>query len=765
MEAYDVFILTGEVRDEDGKHELRFYGRNAELGPVLLHFDQHKPVFFVDAEEKLPALECEYERKPLQLATFGGRAVEGLYFSSGADQRAADERFRATGVRHFEADVRPPERFLMERFINGMARVAGEHRQDGKIAVFDNPKIKASSAPIPELSLVSLDIETGVTEDKLYSIGLHYKRGAVEEKCVYMLADRHRQVNETLTFFPTQGELLKAFFAWMAEKDPDLLIGWHVVGFDLLYLERRCKELSLKLDIARGDGRVTLVERPSGSFAEISGRVVLDGIPALRGCGFSFPNFKLETVARSLLHTGKLIASDHNKVSEIERQFREDKESLARYNLEDCVLVTDIFEKVQLIPLMLERTLTSGQLLGQLGLPTAALDHYYLPRLHRRGLVAPAQRGEIVPITPPTDRSQEPKPGCYRHAARLDFVNVLPSLVRVFKIDPLALAKADIQPQTSPSGHRFSATEHLLPELFEQLMQQQAQAKAQGNLARAQACGLTMDQICAGLAHKNCRFYEQDLLLAQSAAESWLVRHSVEQLESAGYEVVFADREVLLVHLAAGATLGGGHRAAQTLNEFWQRKLKAEFGLSSIEVAYRCHYENLLIPPKGRGEGEVVRRYIAQKFVDGESELVIEGLESLLSDWTELARNFCEEMVQVQFSDAEGLEAWLRRQIERLKHGEFDQSLVYRKKILKDLDEYGKTPPPHIRAARLMAKPGREVRYVYTKRGPEPVELNPTDLDYDHYLTKQLEPVADLVLGLSDKKLSKLEEPEQLGLF
>lgn len=762
METYDVFILTGEYRDTDQGHELVFYGRSEELGPVVMVFDQHKPVFFLDAEEKLPALDFKFERKSLKLETFRGRAVQGIYFDAGADQRFAEDRFKATGVRQFESDVRPPERFLMERFINGMARVAGEPEKDGAITRFHNPKIKASSAPTPELTLVSLDIECGVTEDKLYSIGLHFKGRGKEVKHVLMLAGQQREVNEELTFYPTQRDLLNAFFAWMEEHDPDLIIGWHVVGFDLLYLERKCRDLSLTLDIARDNGKCVLTDKPgAGAYADISGRVVIDGIPAMRGCGFSFPNYKLETVAQSILQAGKLIASDHNKVSEIERQFREDKEALARYNLEDCVLVTQIYEKIDLVSLMIERTRTSGMLLDALGLPTGALDHFILPKLHRKGLVAPATKSDVVPINLSTDSSLEPKPGIYQHVARLNFVNVLPSLVRVFKIDPLARAKSDVNPVMLPSGQRFSSTEHLLPELFEALMAYQAESRKGKNRVAVKACDLTMKQICNALGHKNCRFYEPDILLALSAAESWLVKETVTWLEKEGYEVAFADKEILLVNLREGETETAGPQLAGRLNTFWQNKLMQEFGLSSIEVAYDSHYAMLLVPPVKLKEGAPIRRFAAQK----NGELVLEGIESVLNDWTDLARDFSEEMMRQLFADQEAVEPWMRGELERVKSGELDAAMIFRKKIRKDVSEYGKTPPPHIRAARMLEKPGREVRYVFTKRGPEPVDINPGDYDYDHYINKQLEPVADLILGLSEKKLSKLEEPEQMGLF
>src|SRR5690606_25491582 len=204
-----------------------------------------------------------------------------------------------------------------------------------------------------------------------------------EIKKVFMLGEKQKRSPEYLSFFPDERELLSNFFIWFKEIDPDIIIGWHVIGFDLLFLENKCRELGISLDIARTNGRVSIRQRkPSGYFISVTGRVVIDGPSMLRASFFNFEDFKLETVAQELLGTGKTITPDDNKVEEIDRQFKEDKIALAEYNLQDAVLVTDIFKKTGLIELSVRRAQISGLLMDQLGMMTAAFDHFYLPRLH-----------------------------------------------------------------------------------------------------------------------------------------------------------------------------------------------------------------------------------------------------------------------------------------------------------------------------------------------------------------------------------------------
>ena len=131
--------------------------------------------------------------------------------------------------------------------------------------------------------------------------------------------------------------------------DPDFVIGWHVIGFDLNFLLKRALALKIPLRLGRDGGPLEVYEKGQKQkswVAKIIGRQVLDGPPMLRTLFYKFENFKLETVAQELLGEGKTISeSGLSKVEEIERQFREDKLALAHYNMMDSLLVSRIFSK------------------------------------------------------------------------------------------------------------------------------------------------------------------------------------------------------------------------------------------------------------------------------------------------------------------------------------------------------------------------------------------------------------------------------------
>lgn len=767
LQTFDMFLITTSWRDEMQNHQLVFWAHSPQLGAVELVFQNTSPVFFVDHEEKLPAFDFPIDRKPLKLQNFLGRQVDGLYFKTQRDHRQGWERCRATGVRHFEADIRPDERFLMERFIRGGIRVMGTAETQEGFTRFVDPKIKAQKV-VPEFSVVSLDIETGVKSGELYSIGVHFCGRGQELKKVFMLADRREDLPDQLALYPSETALLEAFLEWFIETDPDLIIGWHVIGFDLMFLERKCSELGLFLDLARGGEEISLVEKPgAGYFATIPGRIVIDGPPVMRAAGFTFPNYKLETVAQEILDTGKLIASDQNKIAEIERQFREDKASLARYNLEDCVLVSQIFEKAGILPFLIARVETSGLLMDELGLPHAAFDRYYLPKLHRMGLVAPTAEESAKKATK-TKNGLEPKPGIFESVVHLTLGSLLPSMVCSFNIDPLSLLRCDVDPAVTPSGQSFSKSETILPHYLLELIDGLQKAQAAGDPPASRAFEMILENLCTVLRSKNSRFYRDELDEALSVCADWLLKESRNFLESLGHEVVYGDVDTMLIRLSLreNADLEDtARKLADDLGHHCRRKMKAEFGIDpTLSFDFRQCFTKLMLPEAKTQAEAAKKRFGGLVLAGGKQKLLFEGMSLTGSDWTPLAQDFQRALLHNYFT-GENVETFIRTFVADLREGVYDDQLAYRKKLKKDLDSYARNPPPQVRAARLLSKPGKYIDYVFCKRGPVPTSMIQNDLDYEHYVEKQLQPVADTLLQLLGRSFRSMADHKQFELF
>ncbi|MEL6963138.1 MAG: 3'-5' exonuclease, partial [Pseudomonadota bacterium] len=340
------------------------------------------------------------------------KKVDGLYFKHQRSLNEARQLFAAKGIKLLESDIKPSDRYLMERFINGACSVRARPTQYKGYVECRDCRLSRASYDHP-LSHVSIDIETEGLSGALYSIAA----ASPEQAVVFVVAGKKTKPTDVpIVWCPDETTLVERFFAWLKLADPDLLLGWNIAGFDLSFLERKCAELGTPFAIGRGDDRATVLQPDSSrglAIARIPGRVALDGIELLRAGFWSFESFELEVVANQLLGRGKAIHSAHHRLEEIQRLYREDPIALAAYNLEDCRLVLDIFEKANLLAFARERASATGLAMDRYGGSVAAVDHLYLPRLHRAGYVAP-DIGNVDPGSgSPGGYVIDSKPGLY----------------------------------------------------------------------------------------------------------------------------------------------------------------------------------------------------------------------------------------------------------------------------------------------------------------------------------------------------------------
>jgi len=568
----NVFILTGEWMDRKGSNIIQFIGTSEEFGAVEINITDNKPVFFIQRESATTNLNVPYTRKEVELKTFGGKDVDAIYFNTQNDFRKTADDLHQNNITQYESDINPVRRYLMERFINAQIKVTGKPTQKDNLTTFTNPKIEPCTV-IPKFVVASIDIETGENNTRLYSIAVHITGNKEELKQVFLVSSGEEKLPAYILTFPDEKELLTEFINWFNKVDPDIIIGWHVIGFDLMFLESRCNEHHIPFDIARAGGRVSLrTRKPRGYFASITGRVVIDGPPALRSSFFTFEDFRLETVAQEMLAEGKTITSDRNKVEEIERLFKEDKKSLAEYNLKDALLVTSIFRKSGLIELSARRSQLSGLLMDQLGMMTAAFDHFYLSKLHRAGYVAPNVKDIEANEHAAGGYVMDPTPGIYENVIVLDFKSLYPTIIQTFKIDPLSRLLSDIDTIETLNGYKFSSTQHFLPDFITGLIEQRNIANKKKDKQLSQAIKILMNSFYGVMGSFGCRFYHQNLPSAITGTGQKLLLGSKDYLAKKDYKVIYGDTDSLFIKLKEGEGENAsehGKRLAKQLNKYY----------------------------------------------------------------------------------------------------------------------------------------------------------------------------------------------------
>jgi DNA polymerase-2 len=781
-QTYEGFLLTRNWRDTPGGIELEFWFSTAQ-GPLCALVRGQRSVFFLDecAVSQAQALLGDVpglEIRPVQLRSFAMTPVVGFYFRQYRQARRAAEQLRASGLAPLEADINPADRYLMERFVAGSALLHGVVRRRGRFLLLEDPAVKAG-AYRPSLKVVSFDIETAMEGLQLYSIAVHGKSPTGEVRQVFMLGEGAQQ--PFVSACATQEAVLQAFLDWIVEYDPDVLIGWNVVNFDTRYLQRVADHLGRRLLLGR--------ERRPGHWRELDedgerytvqfpGRVILDGIELLRAAFYRFESFSLENVSRAVLGEGKLLHGS-DRGGEITRQFREDKTSLAAYNLKDCELVSEIFAATAMLDFAVARSAMTGLNLDRMGGSVASFDNLYLPRLHRAGYVAPNASSEHT--ASPGGFVLDSMPGIYDHVLVLDFKSLYPSIIRTFFIDPLGLAlgvSGELSsPQTVPGylEGRFARAGHILPALIQQLWQQRDAAKAGGDQPLSQAIKIIMNSFYGVLGTPGCRFFDARLATSITRRGHQILNRTRDAIEAAGHRVIYGDTDSVFVWIQEARSdeqaEAAGRLLERDLNVWWTDRIREEFGLESVlELQFETHFKRFLMPTIRGSEKGSKKRYAGVVPGKGGDQLVFKGLESVRTDWTRLARTFQEELYGRIFRE-ECYADYVKDVTARLLAGDEDPQLVYRKRLRRRLDDYQRNVPPHVQAARLCAERGLPVptrgswvEYVITTSGAEPAARPLAPLDYQHYVDRQLAPVADGILGFVGSSFSALTE-KQIGLF
>lgn len=584
----------------------------------------------------------------------------------------------------------------MERFICAPVWFSGQQDTQG---VWRNTQLKPNPNYRPTLKLVSLDIETTM-HGELYSIGLH----GCGQRVVYMLGPENgdaSQLNFDLVYVNSRPLLLEALNQWMACYDPDAIIGWNLIQFDLRVLQKHAERYGVPLRLGRGGDALEWREhgfKQGHFFAAATGRLIIDGIEALKSAFWNFPSFSLENVSQTLLGEGKAMDDPYSRMSEIHCRFREDKPALAHYNLKDCELVTRIFEHTHLMTFLLERATVTGLNANRNGGSVAAFTHLYLPRMHRVGFVAPNQ-GDLPEEASPGGFVMDSRPGLYDSVLVLDYKSLYPSIIRTFLIDPVGLIEGLRQPDDEHSvagfrGARFAREQHCLPDIVSQIWQGREAAKREKNAPLSQALKIIMNAFYGVLGSSGCRFFNPRLASSITMRGHEIMRRTRELIEAEGYPVIYGDTDSTFVWLNHAhdekQAEAIGQRLIGLINQWWKNHLQTEYGLdSALELEYECHYRRFLMPTIRGAELGSKKRYAGLKG----DEMVYKGMETVRSDWTPLAQQFQQELYARIFKNLPYQE-FIRDYTQRLLAGEFDDRLVYRKRLRRKLSEYQRNVPP-----------------------------------------------------------------------
>ncbi|XOV80264.1 MAG: DNA polymerase II [Aestuariibacter sp.] len=753
-----------------------------EQGAVQLITDAQQFIFFLRQQDVEPAQQVltdnniNFTTKPLSLTDFQHRPCQGFYFSRQRSFQEAKAVLAVQQIECLEADIKLADRYLMERFVYGSCEFTGIANGNQ----ITGARLKPSDYQ-PKLNVLSLDVECS-EKGALYSIGL----ATATEQCVLMIGSAEPDSPSWIQWVNDEKHLLQQFVSQFSKLDPDVVVGWSVVNFDFRLMLKRAELHQVPLTVGRYGQNIAWRElsRSGQGFVHMPGRTIIDGIDALKSATWQFDSYSLEFVAQSLLGKGKKVEDVSNRMEHINHDFHHNKQKLAEYNLQDCVLVLEIFDTTSLLDFLLLRGQLTGLELDRAGGSVAAFTNLYLPKLHRAGYIAP----NLPPdggLASPGGYVMNSKPGLYRNVLVLDFKSLYPSIIRTFKVDPLGLIEGLKSPDNAIAGFKgaqFSRDKHFLPDIITQLWAQRDEAKRRKDAARSQAIKILMNSFYGVLGSGGCRFYDTRLASSITMRGHEIMQTSAGWIEAQGHQVIYGDTDSTFVWLGNDVNVSEafaiGESLAAEINQKWQQQLLDRYNIDCyLELEFETYFSQFLMPTIRGSELGSKKRYagIKQDKNGTHEQLIFKGMETVRSDWTPLAKEFQTELYRRVFA-GEDVAEFVLQQVQCTLSGKHDDKLVYRKRLRQKLEKYQKNVPPHVKAARfadsINKNAGRPlqyqnkgwIKYVITVNGPEAIEYQQSPLDHQHYVEKQLRPVADAILPFVNLSFEQVTSA-QLGLF
>jgi len=765
------FMLTPTYRVVRGVPEVHVYGVLESGEPCLLIDDRSRPHFFILQRDvaRFGTVAPGLSAHPSTLRSLEGSPVATVFVGIPGDVPPLRRRLEEHGVVCLEADVRFAYRYLIDRGIRGAFEVDGSFESHPRLGrVYRNPSLQPAHWA-PKLKILSIDIETSLKGEQLYSIALHSRDF---ERVI--IVHPHLLVNGEPV--PSEKAAIRRFLEYLHALDPDVITGWNVVDFDLAFLARAARRHGLHFAIGRSEDEFDL--RKDASFtresrAIVFGRQVLDGLSLLRGAFIRLEDYRLETAAQTFLGKGKLLTGD-NRHTEIEALYRNDPQRLVDYNLQDARLVLELLDRTGLVELAIERSLLTGMQLDRVSAAIASVDSLYLNALRSRGAVAPSVGAEDRTAGIMGGYVMESKPGLYCNVLVFDFKSLYPSIIRTFNIDPLTYvsqAPPDVPTVVAPNGAHFRRdVRGIIPELLTTLASEREQAKRADNGVKANAIKILMNSFYGVLGAGASRLFSPAVANAVTHFGQHVIRRAVECAEGAGHEVLYGDTDSLFVHSNEpdpDRALQLGERLRAEIGAAVAEGVQSEFGCASVlELELEKLYRRFFLPEVRGGKVGSKKRYAGLLVEDGCEEIEFVGLESVRRDWSPVSKRFQRALLELVFHD-QPVETFIKGFVADLRAGRFDDELTYKKAIRKDLEAYTKTTPPHVKAARKQGTAtGRIIAYVMTLNGAEPVGECTAPPDYAHYIEHQIEPIADAVLRfLGTDFASVAGTRKQLALF
>jgi len=560
--------------------------------------------------------------------------------------------------------------------------------------------------------------------------------------------------------FNTETEMLGAFLNAFIDYDADIISGWNVETFDLMYLIRRMEQLDLNPSLMSPLHKVYIDE--NRKQVKIKGRIISDMMFNTKHFRFvtnqgKLDSYSLENVSQEVLGSGKI---------QHEETFREmwtkKPVEFVEYNMRDTELVLKINEKLKIIEFFNQLRARACCQFAQVYHNSVLVDGLLLRRMHGK-IVFPSKcqhekeefEGAFV-VTP--------KPGAYGNIIALDVKGMYPNIIKTFNIgyetyDPEGQIVID-----KDTSLCFQKGQGIIAGTIIELGNERTEMKKKAKNAnrsgnkdeetiygfRQYAVKVLMNSFYGVLGAPHSRLYRKEVAAAITLLGRRLIMWTHKVLLKAGYKIVYGDTDSVYVQSKQSEYLNilkEGKVLTDLINDSYVEFAKNLNGEDcTLEIEFEKVFKSIFfVGKKGDTEGLGAKKKYAYRLLWEDGEMVSDkikfvGFEVKRSDVPRLGR-LAQEKVITMILDGkkeEDVTAYLTDLHTKLRKGEISaEDYGFPKEIKKYLHEYGTTKthdngfktklgiPPVVKGAQYSNKylgtrfdKGHKPRFTYLKSVP-----------------------------------------------
>jgi len=715
-----VRILSGSYSKVEDGVVIELFGKTKEGVSITLLYDDFRPYFkLVDPpEDCLEELEDDEEIKEI--------TSEELWVNGekrNCKKVVCTYPWKVPGYRKklkdrcqvLAADIPFVQRFIYDFDLSSTVKVEGELVDDDYTTeeIISAEEFENTEPIKPDLDILSFDIENSLEEDRLLTIGCAWES---------------EEGRETLSLDGTEEEIIEGFQDYVYEKDPDIITGYNINGYDLPKLKERAEEIGIEeINLGRDKGKL---RKKGQRYWSVNGRIIADAWWSVK----SELNLKRETlnhVSEELLDEEK----DDVDSSKIDEEWEENSERVKRYCVKDAELALKVLKELE----VLSKAMDMGTVAK---LPVEEGLNPRTSTLVDSILIRKAEENDVgVPLTTHGGKRGKIKggyvhsiePGLYHWVSVLDFKSMYPSIIIQNNICFTTLSeRGDIE---SPTGTRFLSPEEkkgLLPEILENLMEERDEVKNKMNKADGKeeeyykglqnAIKVLMNSFYGVFASSFYRFTDPEIGESITAFARENIKELINELEGDGLKVIYSDTDSVFFQSPE-------ENLEKTID------ISEEIAQEYTREAIILEFEKVLNPFFSHGKK---KRYVG-RVIWPEEDMLVRGYELRRSDSFQAQDEALREIFEyILDDDVEGAVDRAKEWIREVKNGQIELEKLVISRTCKRFGYY-KNPDsmPNVQAAKKMKElghkftPGMKVSWIVTNAEKTPQDVEPWLPDHE----------------------------------